>query len=577
MTKRQFFFRYAKGQEGLLALLALLTLASAAAALASPALARGFLDEAKGSGSFSHLVATALVVVGVALAGQLLSVARTWTAELAAWRSTNSLREDLAAHLLSLDMGFHKSHKPGELIERVDGDVEETRAFYSLLFTELAAAVPLFVGVIGALAAVDLRLGAATLAASLVAVVSYPFINKARMPRLARVREVHAKLSGDLQEWIAGREDIQAASAEDVMLNRLHRRYGERYLASLALLPSNTLGAVMPFVVLALAYAAAYWLGSGALGAALPVGTMTMVILYLDKLQEPIWSFSRGFQWLAMSGASFGRISELLDERSALRRGTAELAPPGALALRIENLRFGYEGRDVLEGVSLELGPGERLGLIGRTGSGKTTVARLVTHLYEPRSGAVLLGDGERFLEPGELEPACLERLVAMVTQEVELFHASVRDNLTLFDASIPDESIHDALRKVTMDGWLAKRPEGLDTRLSGAAGLSAGEAQLLSLARVFLRDPRLVILDEASSRLDPATERRMEQAVAALLEGRTAVVIAHRLETVLRADRVVILDAGRVVESGRRAELVADPESRLSGLLRSGMAEALA
>jgi ATP-binding cassette subfamily B protein len=164
-----------------------------------------------------------------------------------------------------------------------------------------------------------------------------------------------------------------------------------------------------------------------------------------------------------------------------------------------------------------------------------------------------------------------------MVTQDVELFHATVRNNLTLYDPSIPDEAVLAAIGAVSMDEWLSRQPRGLDSVMNGAAGLSAGEAQLLSLARVFLRDPRLVILDEASSRLDPATERSMEKAVAALLEGRTAIIIAHRLETVQRADRIAILEQGRLVEEGRRADLAADPGSRFSRLLRTGVEEVLA
>jgi ATP-binding cassette subfamily B protein len=166
------------------------------------------------------------------------------------------------------------------------------------------------------------------------------------------------------------------------------------------------------------------------------------------------------------------------------------------------------------------------------------------------------------------------------VTQDVQLFHASVRDNVTLFDRAVPDERVAAVLEEVGLGGWLSNLPEGLSTDLApggGANGLSAGEAQLLAFARVFLKDPGLVVLDEASSRLDPATERLLERAVDRLLSGRTAIVIAHRLSTVERADRVLILDKGRVVEEGAPARLAADPASRYSRLLRSGLAAELA
>ena len=577
MTKKQFFLKYAKGEGGNLVILTILTLLASLASLASPQLVKRFLEEAQSDASFSHLVITALVIIGLALLGQVFALGQAWLGELVAGRSTNRLREDLARHCLGLDMGFHKAHKPGELLERVDGDVNETRTFFSSLLTDIFATVPLFIGVIVCLSIEDWRLGAGAFLVTGVAIIVFPRINKARTPRIAEVREVHARLSGDLQEWIQGREDIQASSSEEVMLNRLERRYSQRYRASLRLLPTNILASTTPVVVLGLAYALAYVLSSGVLGAAIPVSSVAMVLLYLDKLQQPIYVIQRSFQRLSISQASFGRIAAFMGESSRLRTGTATLSGEGGIHLRLEGLGFGYDDRPVLSDISLELKAGERLGLLGRTGSGKTTLTRLVMHLYEPDEGRILLGDSLRFHEPHELEPSCLQGLMAMVTQDVELFHATVKNNLTLFDGGIPDGDVLAAVEAVSMTEWLSRQPKGLDTMMNGSAGLSAGEAQLLSLARVFLRDPRLVILDEASSRLDPATERRMETAVDALLAGRTAIIIAHRLDTVQRADRIAILEQGRLVEEGPRSILSADPGSRFSRLLRTGVEEVLA
>jgi len=577
MTKKQFFLKYAKGEGGNLVVLTVFTLLASLASLASPQLVKRFLDEAQSEASFSRLVFTALVIIGLALVGQAFALGQAWLGELVAGRSTNRLREDLARHCLGLDMGFHKVHKPGELLERVDSDVNETRAFFSSLITDIFATIPLFVGVIVCLAIEDWRLGAGAFLVTGVALIVFPRINKARTPRIAEVREVHAQLSGDLQEWIQGREDIQASSSEAVMLNRLERRYSQRYKVSLESLPTFILANVVPTVVLSLAYALAYTLSSGIFGKAIEVSSVAMVLLYLDKLQQPIYVIQRSFQRLSISQASFGRIAAFMGESSRLRTGTATLSGEGGIHLRLEGLGFGYDDRPVLSDISLELKAGERLGLLGRTGSGKTTLTRLLMHLYEPDEGSLLLGDGTRFREPRELEPTCLKGLAAMVTQDVELFHATVRNNLTLYDPSIPDEAVLAAVAAVSMDEWLSRQGAGLDTMMNGPAGLSAGEAQLLSLARVFLRQPGLVILDEASSRLDPATERRMEKAVSALLEGRTAIIIAHRLETVQRADRIAILEQGRLVEEGPRAGLEADPASRFSRLLRTGVEEVLA
>lgn len=208
------------------------------------------------------------------------------------------------------------------------------------------------------------------------------------------------------------------------------------------------------------------------------------------------------------------------------------------------------------------------LGLLGRTGSGKSTIARLLFRLYDPSEGEIVLsGVDVRRVRLAELHAA-----VGMMTQQVQLFQGTVRDNLTLFTPNISDDRILHVFGEVGLADWFAALPDGLDGHLSsGNAGLSAGEAQLLAFARVFLHSPQLVVLDEASSRLDPATERLVEQAVDRLLEGRTAIIIAHRLATVQRADRILILDDGRVIEHGRREELATDPNSRLYHLLRTG------
>lgn len=227
----------------------------------------------------------------------------------------------------------------------------------------------------------------------------------------------------------------------------------------------------------------------------------------------------------------------------------------------------------VLSDLSFHLEAGQVMGLLGRTGSGKTTLMRLLLRLYDVSEGAILLG-GVDLREP-RLDD--LRGRIGVVTQDVQLFQASVRDNLTLFDNSVPDERIILALDELGLGTWLRSLPNGLDSELApGNGGVSAGEAQLLAFARVFLRDPQLVILDEASSRLDPATERLIERAVDRLLRDRTAIIIAHRLGTVQRADVIMILDSGRIEEYGRRAQLVADPDSRFSHLLRTGMEEVL-
>jgi len=305
-------------------------------------------------------------------------------------------------------------------------------------------------------------------------------------------------------------------------------------------------------------------------------------------------------------------VREILEIRSKVQErpspiGAPASQPGGPLAVAFQGVTFGYDdslahngngaprnggaGSDgkeppkeeekeiVLHDLSFDLPPGRVLGLLGRTGSGKTTLTRLIFRFFDPDQGSVQIAAGglPGMLDIRNLSLDVLRRRVGMVTQNIQLFHASVRDNLTFFDSSIPDERIQEVIQALGLSEWYQALPEGLDTVLeSGGGGLSAGEAQLLAFTRIFLKDPGLVILDEASSRLDPATEALIERAVDRLVQDRTAIIIAHRLGTVQRADEIMILEAGCIQEHGNRVALASDPNSRFYSLLQTGLEEVL-
>jgi ATP-binding cassette subfamily B protein len=264
-----------------------------------------------------------------------------------------------------------------------------------------------------------------------------------------------------------------------------------------------------------------------------------------------------------------------VNTRSAIiERPTARLAAP-PFAVDFERVVFGYEGEaPVVRELSFHVQPGERLGLLGRTGSGKTTLTRLLFRLYDPLGGTIRLNG----IDLRTLALPDLRQHIAIVTQDIQLFNASVRDNLTFFNCDIADARIMQVLDELDLLDWLDRLPKGLDTKLEpGGKGISAGEAQLLAFARVYMKDPGLVILDEASSRLDPATDHRLQRAVDRLLAGRTAIIIAHRLATVQTVDSILILEEGHCCENGPREELASNPQSRFAQLLRTGLEEALA
>jgi ATP-binding cassette, subfamily B, bacterial len=287
---------------------------------------------------------------------------------------------------------------------------------------------------------------------------------------------------------------------------------------------------------------------------------------------EPIEHFRQQLQELQRAEASIVRVRELFEIKPELPDGALEMTG-GALLFQLERVSFAYEDDvRVLEDVSFRLEPGSVLGLLGRTGSGKTTLARMLFRFYDAQSGSVRIGGHD----VREYNLNSLRSRVALVTQDVQLFQASLRDNLTFFDASINDDRLTHALTQLGLGDWLEGLPEGLSTPLA-TGSLSAGESQLVALARAFLHDPGLVILDEASARLDPATEARLERALDTLLAGRTAIIIAHRLRTVERATHILVLESGRVLEFGERQSLARNANSRFSELRRVGLEEVLA
>jgi len=344
----------------------------------------------------------------------------------------------------------------------------------------------------------------------------------------------------------------------------------------------------LPHGVFALAYVVAHILGNTLFReGSMTIGQVYLIFYYLEVMKEPLWVILRQVEDLQRAAASINRISELRQVQPTIRDGQGVDFPLGSLGVTFEDVIFQYEDdleTNVLQNITFHLTPGTVLGLLGRTGSGKSTLTKLLFRFHDPSSGVIRLGsdlppdDGRAgIFDIRQATQSQLRQRIGMVTQEVQLFQATVRQNLTLFDDQVSDVRITEVVRQVGLQDWLDKQPQGLGTLLeAGGKGLSAGEAQLLAFARVFLSNPGLVILDEASSRLDPVTEQRIEKAVGKLLENRTGIIIAHRLDTVQKADEIMILEDGHIAEHGQREKLAGDPESLFYRLLQTGLEEVM-
>lgn len=558
-------------------LLAGLVLGSIVIQLANPQIMRFFIDTAVAGGPYRTLVMAAVWFIIAAVVQQLLSVAATYTGENVGWSATNALKEDLLRHCLGLDMAFHKLHTPGEMIERLDEDTTSLANFFSQFSIRVFGNLLIIAGVLFLLYREDWRVGAAmTVFVSLTLLV----LQLSRTVALGAHREAsqaNAELAGFIEERLAGTEDIRANGAEPHVMRGLFRFMRHR---SQKQMRSNVMGMILQMAAIGMhALGLCLALTAGVMlmrKGRLTIGAVYLFVIYTDLIYRPVMQITRQMEDFQRATAGLQRIQELWRERGTLLDGDGPDLPSGPLTVACQEVSFRYAPDEemVLQDISFALPPGQTLGLLGRTGSGKTTLTRLLARLYEPEHGRLHLGG----VEIRSTRLSEIRRRVGLVTQDVQIFQASVRDNVTFFDSGITDTRIRAVLDELGLRGWYSSLPRGLDTVLNmGGSGLSAGEAQLLAMSRVFLRDPGLVIMDEASSRLDPATESLLERAVDRLLAGRTGVIVAHRLRTVERVDQIMILENGCIREYGARECLLRDPSSVFRRLLTTGLEEVMA
>lgn len=539
--------------------------------LAMPALLGRFVDGAIARDPLDSLVRIAGAYVVAAIVAEVLQLVVMWGSVGVSWRAGNRLRERLSRHALRLEMGWHGRHSPGQLIERIDGDVEALAIFFTNVLVHVVGNLILMIAMLGVAFAIDPRAGLVLLVAAIAGAVVLIRLRAAAVPAREAEREANAQLYGDLEERLGGLEDLRANGAGRYAVHRLHansaRSWGAARRASFLGDGSYSVAAATFAVGSVATLALGFLLHDRAI---LTVGEVLALFRYSEMLRQPLERIAEQLKEFQKALAGARRASSMLATEPAIADGPldADALPAGPLEVRFDGVTFAYAaGADpALCDIELTIPAGVHLGIIGRTGSGKTTLGRLALRLWDVSDGRVLVGG----VDVRDLQVGDLRRRIAVVTQDVELFRASLRDNLTLFGTRpASDADLLAVLNRVGLGTWLAAQEGALDTVLEGSSSLSAGEAQLLAFARAFLAEPSVVILDEASSRLDPITEASITQATHELLAGRTAIVVAHRLATLDEVDTIAVVDDGRIAEHGDRTTLAADPSSRYGRLLR--------
>ena len=546
-----------KPYRGRLGTVMALIVVSAGLGVVSPFLLRDVLDVAIPENDDGLLIALVAGMIGISIATGVLGVIQTWQSNLVGQRVMHDLRAQVYRHLQRLSLAFFTRTRTGEIQSRIANDIGGVQSVVTTTATSIVSNVTTVVATVVAMFLLDWRLAVFSLALTPVFVLIARRVGNQRKRITATKQGVMADISSLVQESLSvsgillgksmGRGAELADRFEGESANLADLEVRSRMAGRWMMATVQTSFAVMPALV---------YLFAGLDGGAVSIGTVVAFTTLQTRIFWPIQSLLSVGVDIQSSSALFERVFEYLDLPVDIHPGDRDLVAPRG-DVRLDDVWFRYDGADAwtLAGIDLDVPAGTRTAIVGETGSGKTTLGYLVARLYDAERGAVTI-DGA---DVRELRFEALADTVGVVSQETYLLHASVRENLRFARPDATDEEVEEAARAAQVHDVIASLPDGYDT-VVGERGFrfSGGEKQRIAIARTILRNPPVLVLDEATSALDVQTERAVEEALERLAEGRTTIVIAHRLSTVRAADQIVVLDAGRVAERGTHEELLA-------------------
>jgi ATP-binding cassette subfamily B protein len=542
--------------------------------LAGPALVRYAVDNGIVKHQQHPVDMAALAILALALLKPFVVRVQTLAAATASERFLTSLRKHAFAKLQALPLGFFEQERTGVLVSRLTSDVQALDEFLREALVEVVGSGLQIALTVAVLIILSPALAAVSLVALPVLLVSSWAFHHSAGGAYHAIRDRVAETLTALQEGLSGVRVVQAFRRERRTMEsyRPHSRaqigaWRRASFVNIRLFTMIPLAQTVALVAVLLVAASMYRSDS------ISQGTIVAYVLYLVQLFDPIARFSEWLGEFRQGLAALGKVVGLLQAENAVSERPGAVGLPADGVLELDDVTFGYAGgAPVVKDVSLRLDAGEHVALVGVTGAGKSTLAKLLTRQYDPQHGAIRLGGVD--LRDGTLES--LRHRIVMLPQEGHLFSGTIADNVRLADPDASDDAVQLALAQIGALERFAALPDGLETDVqTRGVRLSAGERQLVGIARVALANPAVIVLDEATSSLDPATEAAVERALAAVVEGRTVIIIAHRLSTAERADRVVVMHNGRVVETASHDELVAQGEryARLWASWQAGVA----
>jgi len=557
--KLRWLFGLLRPYRGRVIVMGIALLIATAAGLAPPYLAGLAIDEGIRKGDLSTLDWIVAAYVLSAVMFWAATYAQTYLVGWVGQRALQDLREQIYTHLQTMSIGFFTRRRPGVLISRMTNDVEALDTLVTDGLITLVSSTLTLLGVVLILLFLDFQLALVTFATFPILAIGSVIFRIASAGAYRRTREKIANITAYLQETLSGVRVVRSFAQEPRHLRRMSRLNEENRQANMATVYLNA--AYFPAVELLSAIGTGVILLYGgylAVEGHIQIGVVVAFVGYLNAFFDPIQQISQLYTTYQQGMAALDKIFELLETEPDM------VDKPGALdpgrirgEIELDGVRFSYGGDagTALDGIDLHVPAGQTVALVGETGAGKSTLAKLVARFYDPQEGRVLV-DGH---DLRDLSSSALRSQLGIVPQEGFLFSGTVRDNIAFGRPDAFEDEIHAAAAAVGADRFVEQLPDGYETEI-GERGvqLSAGQRQLIAFARALLAEPRILILDEATSNVDVRTERIIEQGLERLLLGRTAIVIAHRLSTIRRAGRIVVLEHGRIAEAGTHDELMA-------------------
>lgn len=569
MEHLKILIKYLKGQAVRLFFLFIAIVITIWIQLEGPNIISNFIDISMYENDVNEMANLAITYIVLSLLNIIITILITYLSQKIGWKSTNTLREDLVKHSVDLDMSFHKEKTHGEMIEIIDSDVGMLFNFFSNMSVVLLSNFLLIIGILAVYIKKDYRMGIIQIIFSVLAFIAFMKIKNIGVSIKKKRRKIETDIYSFVGEVITNTEDIKGNGNTSYVFNRFNSLMNIFLPARIKSNLSSWWAFTVLMIFQAIGFGICFVMGTYLWKKdVITVGTIYLFYNYTNLLLNPINVLQQQMTELQKVGASITRISKLINIKSRIVDSKNDIDIDFSKGILLDNVSFRYdEDREILKHINYKIEKCKKVAVLGRTGSGKTTLASLIVRFYDVNDGNIYLGENNL----KDISIKKIRESIVYITQDIQILNTNIRNNITFFNKKIDDGIIFEAIKKMGLEEWFNKFENGLDTNIGvNGIGLSAGETQLLAFVRAFIKNPKVIILDEVTSKLDLETESKIQVAINNLLENKIGIIIAHRMQTINEVDEIIILENGEIIEFGDACSLRQNVNSEFFQLLSS-------